>query len=240
MALVFNECLTCKARNCSILEGCGIAVLESINHDKKSRKLEKGEVLFSEGDLVAGIYFIKRGFLRIEIKDPNGRPLVLQFAGKGTIFGHVANKDNPYHPRTVTAVTEVQYCFIPLKDFKKIAKKNPALNQHIYSQVLHELKLTERKAFTLAYKSVREKVAEALVLISEFYEYKEKKQSFRISFSREDIADLVGTTKEQISKVLKDFEEEKLIRCTAKKFTFLDLEKLEEISGEISILGLSV
>ncbi|HRN49627.1 MAG TPA: helix-turn-helix domain-containing protein, partial [Niabella sp.] len=59
----------------------------------------------------------------------------------------------------------------------------------------------------------------------------------RISFCRQDIADLAGTTKEQVSKILKDFEKEKLIKCAAKKFSYLHTGMLRSISNQCSLPG---
>ncbi len=233
MALHHIECITCKARNCSILERCGMQILYSINENKHAGTLAKGEHLFMEGDPVKGIYFIKKGFLKIEVKCNLDRPLVIKFTGKGTIFGHEGTRDNPFHPRTVTALSKVSYCFIPLDRFNTIAAKNPILKQHIFDQILLELRQAEQKALTIAYKSVREKVADTLLAIAEIYDYAEKRKSFRISFSRADIAELIGTTKEQVSKILNDFGNENVIRFKARKFSFLDLNRLQAISENI-------
>lgn len=108
------------------------------------------------------------------------------------------------------------------------------LKQQVVNQYLVELEQVERKAVYLAHKTVREKMAEALLLLAEAYQYEEKKQSFRISFCRQDIADLAGTTKEQVSKTLKDFEKEGMIKCAAKKFNYLNIVRLQAVTSHSS------
>jgi len=229
MTLAQTDCLVCKTRNCSILKDCETATLTSISNYKHTGVLKKGEKLFSECDPVQGVHFIKRGFLKIELNGKQGRPLVLKFAGKGSVFGHRANAEHPLHSCSVVAASEVFYCFIPQYLFQEIYKNSPVLKQQILDQILNELELAEKKAIQLAHRTVKEKVAEALLMIADVYGYEKNKQSFRISFCRQDIADFAGTTKEQVSKVLKDFEKEKLIKCTAKKFNYIDITALEAI-----------
>ena len=81
----------------------------------------------------------------------------------------------------------------------------------------------------LAHKNVKEKIAIALLIFAKFYNYTGK-NSFTIHFSRQEIADFTGTTKEQVSKVLKYFETDVLIKCKAKKFSYLNIAELNKIA----------
>lgn len=231
------DCITCKVRNCSILDTCDAETLTAVSTYKLPKTIQKGERLFSEGDPIQGVCFIKKGFLKVELNGKQGRPLILRIAGRGTVFGHRANAKHSNHTCSATAVSDVEYCYIPNDLFNEIACRSQVLKLQIINQVLDELELVEKKAIYLAHKSVREKVAEALLLLADAYKYEEKKQSFRISFCRQDIADLAGTTKEQISKVLKDFEKEGLIKCAAKKFNYLNIEMLRTLAGQSSLAG---
>jgi len=231
MALKLHECITCKVRNCSILKTCDKETLSAISSFKLSKSLHKGDKLFSEGDAVMGIYFIKSGHLKIELNGKQGRPLILQFVGKGTVLGHRTNSNHLYHSFSATAVSDVQYCYVPQHLFTGIIEKSATLKQLIINQILNELELTQNKTIKLAHKSVREKVADALLVIADVYEYETTQQSFRISFCRQDIADFVGTTKEQVSTILKDFEKEHIIKCVARKFSYMNIPALREIAG---------
>lgn len=235
MGIIKSECITCKVRSCSILNTCDRNTLDSISYYKQSKPLKKGERLFSEGETIHGIYFIKKGFLKVEVIKNHNRPLIIQFVGRGGILGHRANTEHKIHTTTAIAVSDVEYCFIPLNSFGKILDKSPILQQQILNQFLEELQLIENKAFNLANKTVREKVAESILLFADFYEYEEKKKSFKINFCRLDIANLAGTTKEQVSKIMKDFERENLIKCTAKKFNYLNIEGLQALcNGKVT------
>lgn len=230
-SLIKNDCITCLVRDCSCLKGCDTHTLKLISDHKIISTLKKGEKLFKEGDEKKGVFFIKKGFLRIELNTK----MVLQFAGKGSIFGHRTNMNHTHYNRTATAITNITYCYIPNHIFKEIAFESTTLRQQILDQILNELEITEKKPIQLSHKTVREKIASALLYISEIYEYNMKKNSFRMDFSRQDIADLIGSTKEQVAKIMKDFEKEKLIQYSGKKFTFINTSILQSIADENAI-----
>ncbi len=209
---------------------CEREAIDSISRMKNIFSIKKGGTLFKEGDFVKGIYFIKKGVFKVEVHR-NQKPLILQLSGKGCILGHRTSSTNKKHLTTVIAVSDAAYCFVPLDHFNKIIDSNPLLKQQLHNQLLKELESIEKKALHLAHKTVREKIAEALLLFGEFYNYEAQQKTFKINFCRADIASIAGTTKEQVSKTLKDFEREKLIKCIAKKFSYLDIQKLQEISN---------
>ncbi len=231
MTLKQTECITCRVRGCSVLDSCEAETLTAISTYKISKKIKKGERLFSEGDPVTGICLIKKGFIKVELNGKQGRPLILRIAGRGSIFGHRLFEGHTHNTFSATAASEVQYCYIAYDLFHDITCKSPLLQQHLISKVLDELEGIEKKAIYLAHKSVREKVAETLLSLARTYEYGQKEQGFRISLCRQDIADLAGTTKEQVSKTLKDFEKEGLLKCSAKEFSHLNIKKLQLVAS---------
>jgi len=225
------DCITCKVRSCSLLSACDMPTLRAISAYKYPRSLQKRERLFSEGDPVRGVCFVKQGLLKVELNGKQGRPLILRIAGRGAVFGHRANASHPFHTFSATAVSEVSYCYISYNLFSKIADKSPTLKQQLIDRFLDDLELVEKKIVNLAHKTVREKVAEALLLIAEAYQYEETKLSFQINFCRQEIADLADTTRGQVSKMLNDFEKEGLIKCVARKFSYLNIELLRIAAG---------
>lgn len=230
MAITQHDCITCPVRDCSILNHCDKDTLKAISKFKLTKSLSKGKKLFTEGEPVEGVCFIKKGFLKVEINGKQERPLILKIAGKGSVLGYRINTKHAVHSYSAIAVSDVQYCYVPYELFDKITNKSSVLKHQVINLFIDELDLVKKKALTLAHKTVREKVAEAILILTETFNCEKEDPVFQISFCRQDIADLVGTTKEQVSKIIKDFEKEGLIKCTAKKFSYIDLIKLHEIA----------
>lgn len=232
MTINGDTCLTCKVRNCSsLLRPCTIETLSAISTFKNSCKFGKGNYIFCQGEQAKGVYFIKKGVIKIEKKVTNERSFILKISGRGEIIGHRGHDGSGIHYYSAQALSEVVCCFVPMTFFKEILKVSPDLEKQLSEQYRIDLERMEQRSFGLACKSVREKVAEALLLVSEFYCYSPKRKVLAIDLSRQDIADLTGTTKEQVSATLKDFERQSWIRCSGKHFSFLDLKALKSLSG---------
>lgn len=224
-----NDCLTCKTKSCSVLKNCDNDTLLDISLKKICKEIKKGSKLFSEGDIVHGIYFIKKGVLKVELNGKVGRPLITNIATQGAMFGHRVTANKKQHTSTVTAIEDCECCFIPLHLFQDLTLKSQTLKDQISCYYLTEIEHAEKSMIQLAHKNVKEKIAIALLIFAKFYNYTGK-NSFTIHFSRQEIADFTGTTKEQVSKVLKDFETDVLIKCKAKKFSYLNIAELNKIA----------
>lgn len=223
------DCFTCKSKKCSVLKNCEVHILAEINSKKVCKEIHKGEILFSEGDEILGVYFIKKGFLKVDLNGKIGRPLIAKIAGQGSIFGHRIAHNKNKHVSTVVALEDCEYCFIPQHLFQEVTVKSQNLRDQISYSFLEELELAENAMILLAHKTVKEKIATALIKLANTYGYNHKK-SFKIHFSRIEIADYAGTTKEQVSKILNDFINEGLIKCKAKTFYFLNIPGLQKIA----------
>ena len=224
-----NGCLTCKVRKSSVLEPCAIGTLSAISTFKNSRKFEKGEFLFKEGDEVKGVFFIKKGVVKVLKEVPGYRTLIFKVCAKGEIVGHRGYDSKNIHKYSGVALSETECCFVPIVFFKEILRDSPDLEKQLMEEYLIDLERMEQKSMSLAYKSVKEKVAEAILLVSGVYEYHVKRKSFNIDLSRQDFADLTGTTKEQVSKYYGEFESLDIIAAKGRLLHVKNMEKLEEI-----------
>lgn len=226
-----HDCLTCKARGCSVLESCDEPTLMTISAFKFTKLLQRGQRLVTEGDPVEGIYFIKKGVLKTVLTGRNNKPYLFRISGTGSVFGYRMDTEQSRHPGTVTALSDVIYCYVPNRVFDNITQSNLLLRRQIRNLFLVELNQLRQSAISLAHKKVREKIAEALLMLVAIYLKEENSTVFSIDLSRQDIADLTGTTKEQVSKTLKDFEREGLLNCNGRKFNFINQLKLQFIAG---------
>jgi CRP-like cAMP-binding protein len=224
-----QDCFTCKSKNCSILKNCDTFSIAEINSKKICKDIKKDKSLFYEGDDIKGVYFIKKGLLKIELNGKIGRPLILNIAGAGSVFGHRYTSINSSHTQTVTALENTEFCYIPIHLFQDVLLKSNSLKEQLSHIILKELEQTEKGIVFLAHRSVKEKVAKALLVFADFYNYQQNK-SFKIHFGRDEIADFTCTTKEQVSKTIHEFIKSKLIKCKAKTFYYLNITELKKIA----------
>ena len=193
-------------------------------------EFKKGETMFREGDEINGLYFIQTGVIKLEINSQTERPFILRLIGPGQTMGHRFLSYTGLQPYTATAVEDSRVCFIELGFFKNLVQKNELLQEEVRKIFLKEIRSTEIKLLQIAQQTVREKVAGILVHLAETYQYKQTGVGIRVHIDRQEMADLAGTTKEQVSRILADFDQEELIRFRAKHFKYIAVDKLRQIA----------
>jgi CRP/FNR family transcriptional regulator len=131
-------------------------------------------------------------------------------------------------PYNVAAETleESNICFIGKDEFLSMMDSNPTLRNGIIKELSKELADRAEFITNMAQKSVRERLAFALILLMNVYENEP------INLSREDMANFVGTATETLIRLLKDFKEEGLIEVQTRKMIVLDAKKLMDIAGK--------
>lgn len=230
MAKPSPRCITCRIKNCSVLKNCKPDILDELSDHKKYLSFKKGERLITEGDTSSAVYFIQTGIAKVELTGDNGRPLILRLIGEGTIFGHRINSVQNAQPLTIVAVDNMNVCQISLACYQELIKKSPELHVAITRSLLEEIHSLEIRSLHLAHLSVKEKIADALMQIASAYKYQQGGKSIHVQLDRQDIADMAGTTKEQVSKILAQFHDEGLIKFRARHFRFFDLMNLGNIA----------
>jgi CRP/FNR family transcriptional regulator len=197
---------------------------------KHHYEFKRGEMLFREGDEINGMYFVQSGVIKLEMNADTQRPFILRMIGAGQTMGHRFLNYTGLQPYTATAVEDSRVCFIELGFFKNLLQKNDLLQEEIRKIFLKEIRTTEIKLLQIAQQTVREKVAAILVHLAETYNYKQTGMGIKVHVDRQEMADLAGTTKEQISRILADFDQEQLIRFRAKHFKYIAVDQLRHIA----------
>jgi CRP-like cAMP-binding protein len=201
---------------------------------KHHYEFKHGEMLFREGDEINGMYFVQSGVIKLEMNAETQRPFILRMIGAGQTMGHRFLNYTGLQPYTATVVEDTRVCFIELGFFKNLLQKNDLLREEIRKIYLNEIRSTETKLLQIAQQTVREKVASILVHLAETYNYKQTGMGIRVHVDRQEMADLAGTTKEQISRILADFDQEQLIRFRAKHFKYIAVDQLRQIAEKHS------
>ncbi|MDB5150041.1 MAG: Crp/Fnr family transcriptional regulator, partial [Mucilaginibacter sp.] len=111
--------IQCDNQTCFLCKGCIKEWLPAIAANKKNFSVKKGQVIFSEGDPVKGIYFVYEGNVKVHKKWGADKELIIRFANKGAIFGHrVLGKHASHYPISATALEAGIICFIDMEFFE--------------------------------------------------------------------------------------------------------------------------
>lgn len=237
MTRVTPHCLTCKVHNCTIMKSCEPELLQTITSYKHTIEYKKGEPIFNEGDEIQGLHFIQSGIVKLEMHGRRNRNFILRLAGSGYALGHRNLNGTHRQPFSAIAVEDTRVCFIDGDHFRSMVAPAKGLQQELLNSCQQETTDTEHRLLQMAHLSVREKVAVVLLHLADIYQYKPDGMGIRVHLDRQEMADLAGTTKEQVSKVLADLTLEKVIRFRAKHFKHMDLSALHAIAEGVAELS---
>ena len=213
--------LKCDLKSCSMCKGCIPEWLNAININRKMFHLKKGELLFAEGDLVTGMYFINSGIIKVHKRWGDNKELILRFAKEGAIVGHRGLGSDIIYPVSATALSATEVCFVNLDFFYATLKVNPSYLFDLMMFFASELKESEKRMRNLAHMNTKGRIALALLgLIDKFGTNAEG--AINIEISRQDLASYTGTTYETLFKMLNEFAGEKLIHMEGKNIHIIN------------------
>lgn len=205
--------------------------LEKVNRLIQKRDYIKGSILFTKGDPVNHLYIIRFGRVKIYEVAKDGRQQIIRILEHGDFFGELALFKASCHLHSAEALENTGLCLLHREDFKKLIRQNPEIALNIMQALTERLAYTEKLIGDLTLKSIEERIAAWLLAIAE-KEGVRNLQGIRITvgLSRQELANLLGTTQETVSRKLTKLQAEGIIAIKGQKsIIILDKEKLAQM-----------
>jgi CRP-like cAMP-binding protein/CheY-like chemotaxis protein len=197
--------------------------LTDLCKDKKVKVYKKKMSMFMEGEFPNALYFLKSGSIKTFRTNADGKELIMSLYKPDDFFGFEAILENNNYSESAVALEDSELTVIPRHDFEMLINSHPEISRTFISMLVKKVTEKESQLLNLAYNSVRQRTAEALLKIREL-----KEKEF-MSISRDDLAKLVGTASESVIRVLSDFKEEGLIEIETGKIKVLSATKLQQV-----------
>lgn len=220
------HCETCLPRLHSMFGVLSEEELGRLQLHKGCNFHRAGQVLFYQGDYPSGLYCINQGKVKLTRTGEAGREQIVRLAREGDVVGYRALVSGTPYELTATVIEDASVCFIPRQTFHALMAENPALTGRIIRQLTQDLARAEQKQVSLAQKQVRERLAETLLMLKEFYGTEEDHHTLRSRLTREDIANYIGTATETVIRLLSEFAREGLIALDGRRIRILDADAL--------------
>ena len=220
------NCATCDARKASLFGDFCDHDVSQLEEEKTCAFYKKNQPIFLEGSFPRGVYCINQGKVKVFTRGDEGKEQIIHIAKQGEIIGFRAMFSGEPYKVAASTLEECNICFISKENFLSMIDDNPSLRNGIMRELSKEL--GERAVFitNLAQKSVRERLAFALLILGDIYGEE------LINLTREDMANFVGTATETLIRLLKDFKEEGMIEIHTRKLEILNKEKLLKLAGK--------
>lgn len=199
---------------------------------KSEQAYKKGEIIFREGAYPSGIFYITEGKVKKYKVDKEGKEQIIYVANTGELLGYHAVLSDGRYPDSAAALEEGTIAFIPREDFLTTLQKSDVLSRRLLKTLSHEFAVLANSLSLFTQKSVRERLALQLIVLRE--KYKQDFQSgmpVEINMSRDDLASLVGTVRENIVRVLTEFKRNGILETRGRKIIIHDVNKLVAIAN---------
>lgn len=197
-------------------------IFEVLGNAGKKRLYPKNTVILNEGDPSGCLYVIHSGRLKAFLADEQGREIVLNIMEPGEYFGEMALIDNEMRSASVMTMEDSQLTLVTKENFNECLAKNPNLVTPLMLGLVKRLRISTRKVGSLALMDVYGRVASTLL---QFAREQDGKLVIREKLTHQEIANIVGASREMVSRIMHDLAQGGYISVDSKKQIILN-EKL--------------
>jgi len=187
------------------------------------RSFVPNEFIFWDGDAPEWFYIVAEGKVKVLKYSSSGREFIIAFFGPGEIFGEVAVFENKPYPASAQAVAETKVVGIRRDDLLSFLANRPQVALKIINVLGGRLRDAQSRLRDLAGERVEQRLASVLLMLS-------AKLGLTLPFTRQEIADMTGTTTETAIRVMSHLKDRGIIRSVRGKVIILNEEKLRLLS----------
>jgi CRP-like cAMP-binding protein len=224
-----GKCQQCIIRHFNSFKSLSTEELSCISDSKTEMSFKKGQVIFTEGSTINGVFCVKTGKCKMSKLNSNGKEQIVRFIKGGDILGYRSVIANEPVALTVTALDDMNVCFIPKVEIFDALEKNPKFIMDMMKTACSDLKDANMTLSKMAQQNVRERLAGSLLFLLETFDTTEDGY-INVQLSREEISSIIGTATESAIRLLSEFKKDKLINLKGKNIQILDAQRLRNIS----------
>jgi CRP-like cAMP-binding protein len=206
--------------------------INSLSANKTEQVYKKGDIIFREDLYPSGIFYVEEGIVKKYKLDKDGKEHIVYVASTGDLLGYHAILFEGRYTDSAATLEKSRISFIPKEDFLRTLNQSDFLSRRLLKLLSHEFAVLSNSLSLFSQKSVRERLALQLIVLREKYKINSQPDvAVEINMSRDDLANLVGTARENVIRALSEFKESNIIATHGRRVIVLDLNKLIEIAN---------
>jgi CRP/FNR family transcriptional regulator, polysaccharide utilization system transcription regulator len=219
------DCQQCPFFSSSVFAELDAGLIEELNQQKSTNIYRKGQVVFFEDRLPVGIYCMRSGKVKISRVTSDGKEQIVRVAHSGSLLGVKSIVNGSRHSTSAITLENSEICFIPRALVLRLIVDCGSVSSRIMLHLVELLEEAERKISSLAHKSVKQRLAEILLLLETLFQPDEDGRIW-ICMSREDIGSLIGTATASVIRLMAEMKEKGLIESQGRLICITDREAL--------------
>lgn len=213
--------------NIPVFAGLSADDLDEILHEARSSRYPKDSSVFEQGTDALAFFVLLHGHLRVEKTTPQGQQVVVRYVSAGELFGVAQAMGLKNYPATATAAVDSVALSWPSSSWSRLIGKFPSLAAGALQTVGNRLQDTQARVMEMSSEQVERRVAHALLRLAK-QAGRKVEQGVEIDFpiSRQDVAEMTGTTLHTVSRILSAWEQQGLVEGGRQRIVLRDPHKL--------------
>lgn len=212
----------------SLFDGLPAGQIEVLAQICLDQKFEKGQTLFSEGNRAKGFYLVVSGKLKIYKLSREGKEQILHIFGPGEIFGEVPVFAGGSYPANAEAIEPGRALFFPRDSFIALIEREPSIALNMLGILSQRLRRFTHLVEDLSLKEVPGRLAAYLIFLGE---RSENPENLELDITKAQLASLLGTIPETLSRILAKMAQQEIIAVEGRKIRLLDRKTLESLAS---------
>ncbi len=201
---------------------------ERYSSSLKRMSFSKNDVIFEDGESPKGVFFIEKGAAKLSKSGVFGKDQILRFIKEGDIIGYRSLLCGENFQAKAEAMTDMECVFLPADVFMYLLEIDSQLSFVMLQKIAFELGESSNTITFLAQKTVRERLAEILLLLEQKLGT-DPEGFIKISLTREEIANIIGTATESAIRLISEFKQDNLIGVDGRNIKILNHDKLMKL-----------
>jgi len=224
-----SACEHCFIKNDNEFGELVFEELEEFTRSKTTLSFKKGEAIVTEGHVMNGIYCLNTGKCKLSKLNTNGKSQIVKFLRKGNILGQRSVLSEEPSGLTITALVDMQVCFIPKTKVMAAIAKNPSFSLKLMKNISHQLNEANESISMMAQKSVKERLADVLLQLEKIFGV-DAEGYIDVRLTREEIANTIGTATESAIRLLSKFKADGLLEIKGRRIKIIAKDALGHAS----------
>ena len=221
-----SHCRDCKEKSCAAAV-LTPKELDIVNENSREAEFRKGDIIIHEGSLNSNIIYLKSGLVKEYSRTSGEKEQILQIVKKFSYLGLPSLFGDRVNHYSYAALEQIKVCYIDMGIFKKLIKENGEFAYEILVSVSRDSLNNFHRFMSQSQKKTYGKVADAMLYFSRIiYENPE----FEIPFTRQELADLIGISRESATRVLLKLKADGILSVDERHVKIENLEILQQIS----------
>lgn len=228
------KCESCRAIINSIFNSLQKEDFSHFSENISCFTYQKGQQVFSENGYPRGIFILNSGTIKISKNCSDGKEQILRLVKEGDVIGYRAMLSGDKYTCSATVMNNASLCFISRDTLLTLMSRNGELSLNIMKLLATDLKKAEKHITNLSHKTVRERVAEAIIILKETYGYENDNSTININLNRTEIGSFIGITRETATRTLYELMSTGIIDLKGNKISVINQMELMNIANLIN------